>query len=106
MRPPIYLCTLLCVPPFSSSTLLRVPLFACPPRYVPPHIHVHPVMCPGQWKGASCGFETVLQYSIVRWTLRKLGIALHGRTCKVRTTSSWLWQRYNDFMDRMMGNAH
>ena len=54
----------------------------------------------GQWKGASCGFETVLQYSIVRWTLRKLGIALHGRTCKVRKTSSWLWQRYNGFMDQ------
>ena len=44
--------------------------------------------------------------SIVLSIGRKLGIALHGRTCKVRKTNSWLWQRYNEFMDRMMGNAH
>ena len=49
----------------------------------------------GQWKGAHCGFETVIHYSIVAWTLMSLKVALVGRSFHVsKRIGSELWDRF------------
>ena len=49
----------------------------------------------GQWKGAKCGFETVIQYSIATWAFMKLKVRLVGRSFHVpKTYGSTLWDNF------------
>ena len=49
----------------------------------------------GQWKGAKCGFETVIQYSIATWSLLKLQVPLVGRSFHVpKTYGSAMWDEF------------
>ena len=56
----------------------------------------------GQWKGAKCGFETVLHYSIVTWTLIKLKVPLVGRTYHVsKNCGALFWDQFVTYVQHL-----
>ena len=56
----------------------------------------------GQWKGAACGFETVVQYSIARWQLVKCKISLIGRTFHVpKTVGAAVWDKFVEYVTQL-----
>lgn len=52
----------------------------------------------GQWKGAKCGFETVIHYSIVTWALMSLKVPLMRRTYHVsKSHGAAFWDAFVNY---------
>ena len=55
----------------------------------------------GQWRGARVGFETVIRYSLVLWTLLKLDCKLVGRSWRVGRGNEDLWSDFEYHMSNL-----